>query len=332
MSRLRYILDRVKYLEETSSVPALAKSPKPRPSRVAAVRAFNRFYTRRIGLLQRGLLDSPYSLTQARVLYELAHAKDATATDIGDLLGLDPGYLSRILREFERGRLITRTRSRADGRASRLAVTAKGRKVFAGLNSRQSDQVARMLAPLPDDAQSDLVDSMQKIEKVLSDRVSRKKVVLRQHRPGDMGWVMFRHGVLYHQEYGWDERFESLVGEIVVNFLKKFDSVRERCWIAEIDGERVGSIFLVKDTNSTAKLRLLLVEPTARGHGVGRLLVKECIEFARRAGYRKITLWTNSVLDAARHLYIEAGFQLVKEERHSRFGEKLVGQYWSLDL
>jgi DNA-binding MarR family transcriptional regulator/GNAT superfamily N-acetyltransferase len=301
-------------------------------SRVAAVRAFNRFYTRRIGLLQRGLLDSPYSLTQARVLYELAHANDATATDIGDLLGLDPGYLSRILLEFEGGRLLTRTRSRADGRASHLALTTKGRKVFAGLNSRQSDQVAQMLAPLPDNAQSDLVDSIQKIERVLGEHVSRKKVVLRQHRPGDMGWVMFRHGVLYHQEYGWDERFEALVGEIVVSFLKNLDSVRERCWIAEIDGERVGSIFLVKESKTVAKLRLLLVEPSARGHGVGRKLVKECVAFARRAGYRKITLWTNSVLDAARHLYIEAGFQLVKEEPHSRFGEDLVGQYWSLEL
>jgi len=313
-------------------VPALAKFPKTRPSRVAAVRAFNRFYTRRIGLLQRGLLDSPYSLTEARVLYELAYAKDPTATDIGDLLGLDAGYLSRILRRFEHGRLITRARSRTDGRTSHLALTAKGRKVFAGLNSRQSDQVARMLTPLADDAQSEIVHSMQRIETALSDRVAPKKVVLRQHRPGDMGWVMFRHGVLYHQEYGWDERFEALVGEIVVDFLKNLDPVRERCWIAEIDGERVGSIFLVKDTNTTAKLRLLLVEPIARGHGVGRKLVKECIEFARRAGYRKITLWTNSVLDAARHLYIEAGFQLVKEESHSRFGRGLVGQYWSLNL
>jgi DNA-binding MarR family transcriptional regulator/GNAT superfamily N-acetyltransferase len=313
-------------------VPASAKSNEPGLSRVDAVRAFNRFYTRRIGLLQRGLLDSPYSLTQARILYELAHATELTATDLGDLLGLDAGYLSRILREFERSRLITRTRSRIDGRASHLALTARGRKIFAGLNSRQSDEVARLLAPLPDDAQSELVDSMQKIEKVLSDRVSAKKVVLRQHRPGDMGWVMFRHGVLYHQEYAWDERFEALVGEIVVNFLKNFDSARERCWIAEIDGERVGSIFLVKERSAVAKLRLLLVEPSARGHGVGRLLVKECIAFARRAGYSKITLWTNSVLDAARHLYIEAGFQLVKEESHSRFGKALVGQHWSLKL
>jgi DNA-binding MarR family transcriptional regulator/GNAT superfamily N-acetyltransferase len=311
------------------------RSPKlvrPAASRIAAVRAFNRFYTRRIGLLQRGLLDSPYSLTQVRVLYELAHAKDPTATELGDLLGLDAGYLSRILSEFERSQLITRTRSRADGRASHLALTAKGRTTFAGLNSRQSDEVAQLLAPLPDDAQGELVDSMQRIEKVLSDRVSRKKVVLRPQRVGDMGWVMFRHGVIYHQEYKWDERFEALVGEIVVNFLENFDSARERCWIAEIDGERVGSIFLVKESNSVAKLRLLLVEPSARGHGVGRLLVEECIAFARRTGYQRITLWTNSVLDAARHLYIEAGFELVKEERHARFGKQLLGQHWSLDL
>jgi DNA-binding MarR family transcriptional regulator/GNAT superfamily N-acetyltransferase len=283
-------------------------------------------------LLQRGLLDSPYSLTQARVLYELAHAKDPTATELGDLLGLDAGYLSRILREFEGSRLITRTRSRADGRASHLALTAKGKKIFAELNARQSHQVGELLTPLHDGAQSELVDSMQRIEKVLGDRSSKKKVILRQHRPGDMGWVMFRHGVLYHQEYKWDERFEALVGEIVVNFLENFDPARERCWIAEIDGERVGSIFLVRESNSVAKLRLLLVEPSARGHGVGRLLVKECIAFAHRSGYRKITLWTNSVLDAARHLYIEAGFELVKEEPHARFGKELVGQHWSLNL
>jgi DNA-binding MarR family transcriptional regulator/GNAT superfamily N-acetyltransferase len=305
---------------------------KPKSSRVAAVRAFNRFYTRKIGLLQGGILDSPYSLTQVRVLYELAHTPSLSATDLGDLLGLDPGYLSRILRGFEHDGLITRARASTDRRRSVLGLTAKGRKVFSGLESRQSAEVERLLAPITDRAQDDLVSSMRSIAKVLGEVIPNKKVSLRTHRPGDMGWVMFRHGALYQQEYGWDERFEALVGEIVVNFIRHFDPVRERCWIAEIDGARAGSVFLVKATQKTAKLRLLLVEPAARGHGVGKLLVKECIAFARKAGYRKITLWTNSVLDAARHIYIAEGFQMVKEERHSEFGEGLVGQSWELPL
>lgn len=305
---------------------------KPISLRVAAVRAFNRFYTRRIGLLQGGILKSPYSLTQVRVLYELAHTPNLTATDLGDLLGLDPGYLSRILRAFEHDGLITRARASTDRRRNVLGLTAKGRKVFSGLESRQSAEVKRILAPIADPAQDDLVSSMQTIAGVLGDAIPHKKVSLRTHRPGDMGWVMFRHGALYHQEYGWDERFEALVGEIVVNFIGHFDPARERCWIAEIDGARVGSVFLVKKTQKIAKLRLLLVEPAARGHGVGKLLVRECIAFARNAGYRKITLWTNSVLDAARHIYIAEGFQMVKEERHSEFGEGLIGQSWELPL
>ena len=303
---------------------------KEKSTRVAAVRAFNRFYTRRIGLLQGGILASPYSLTQVRVLYELAHTPNLTATDLRDLLGVDPGYLSRILRGFEHDGLITRARASTDRRRSVLGLTAKGRKVFSGLETRQSVEVERMLAPIADHAQNDLVSSMRAIAEVLGDVAATKTVSLRTHRPGDMGWVMFRHGALYQQEYGWDERFEALVGQIVVNFIRHFDPARERCWIAEIDGERVGSVFLVKQTQKIAKLRLLLVEPSARGHGVGKLLVKECIAFARKAGYRKITLWTNSVLDAARHIYIAEGFQLVKEERHSEFGEGLIGQSWEL--
>lgn len=307
-------------------------SAKPVPTRVAAVRAFNRFYTRRIGLLRGGILESPYSLTQVRVLYELAYTPNLSATDLGDLLGLDPGYLSRILRGFEHAGLITRARAPTDRRRSVLDLTAKGRRVFSGLESLQSAEVERMLAPIADTAQGDLVSSMRTIAEVLGDVISGKTVSLRTHRPGDLGWVMFRHGALYHQEYGWDERFEALVGEIVVNFIRHFDPARDRCWIAEIDGARVGSVFLVKRTPKIAKLRLLLVEPSARGHGVGKLLVKECIGFARKAGYRKITLWTNTVLDAARHIYIAEGFQLVKEERHSEFGEGLIGQNWELSL
>jgi DNA-binding MarR family transcriptional regulator/GNAT superfamily N-acetyltransferase len=305
---------------------------KPKSTRVAAVRAFNRFYTRRIGLLQGGILESTYSLTQVRVLYELAHTPNLTATDLGDLLGLDPGYVSRILRRFEHDGLITRARASDDRRRSVLGLTTKGRKVFSGLESRQSAEVERMLEPIAGPAQDDLVSSMRAIAEVLGEAIATKKVSLRAHRPGDMGWVMFRHGALYQQEYGWDERFEALVGEIVVNFIRHFDPARERCWIAEIDGARVGSVFLVKETQKTAKLRLLLVEPSARGHGVGKLLVKECIAFARRAGYRKITLWTNSVLDAARHIYIAEGFHMVKEEAHSEFGEGLIGQSWELAL
>ncbi len=300
---------------------------------VHAVRAFNRFYTQRIGVLQRGLLHSPYSLTEVRVLYELANGKDVTATELQMILDLDAGYLSRILRGFERSGVLVRQRSREDGRQRHLRLTARGRRIFSGLDKRQSSEVGKMLEPISEGGREGLVESMKTIQKVLIGKNARStRVSLRRHRPGDMGWVMFRHGALYDREYGWDERFEALVGEIIVNFIRNFDSERERCWIAEIGGKRVGSIFLVNDTDTVAKLRLLLVEPSARGHGVGRLLVNECIEFARKAGYRKLTLWTNSVLDAARHLYEEAGFELVKEEKHTRFGHNLTGQYWELDL
>jgi len=319
----------------------------PPASHVREVRAFNRFYTQRIGVLQRGVLQSPYSLTEVRVLYELANGTDLTATDVQGILGLDRGYLSRILRSFERSGMLSRERSKKDGRRSLIRLTSHGRKVFSALNARQSSDVEKMLETVPDSIREKLVGSMQTIQKVLngetaggpgrattsgrSDSASGT-VFLRAHRPGDMGWVMFRHGILYEKEYGWDERFEALVGEIVVNFIKNLDAKRERCWIAEIDGERVGSVFLVKDTAIAAKLRLLLVEPAARGHGVGKLLVSECIDFARKAGYRKLTLWTNSILDAARHIYESAGFELIKEEKHNSFGHGLTGQYWSLDL
>ncbi|HMH26870.1 MAG TPA: helix-turn-helix domain-containing GNAT family N-acetyltransferase [Gemmatimonadaceae bacterium] len=305
----------------------------PPASHVRAVRAFNRFYTQRIGVLQRGVLQSPYSLTEVRVLYELANGADLTASDVRRILGLDPGYLSRILRSFERSGMLSRERSKKDGRRSLIRLTGHGRKVFSALNARQSSDVEKMLQSVPDSVREELVGSMQTIQKALnSETVAAERVSLRAHGPGDMGWVMFRHGILYEREYGWDERFEALVGEIVVNFVRDFDAKRERCWIAEIDGERVGSVFLVKDTATAAKLRLLLVEPAARGHGVGKLLVSACIDFARKAGYRKLTLWTNSVLDAARHIYESVGFELVKEEKHSSFGHNLTGQYWSLDL
>ena len=303
---------------------------------VDAIRAFNRFYTKAAGLLQRGLLESPYSLTEVRVLYELAHRKDLTATDLTDSLGIDPGYLSRILRRFEKSQLITRKRSQGDARSSLLRLTASGRTVFADLNVRQSAQVERMIESVPPESQRNLVASMRMIMTTLggADTVesNAEELRLRTHRPGDMGWVMFTHGDIYAREYDWDERFEALVGEIVVNFIHSFDPERERCWIAELGDERVGSIFLVKDTPDVAKLRLLLVTPSARGRGVGKRLVDECIAFARQAGYRKLTLWTNDVLHAARHIYQVRGFRLVREERHTTFGHGLTGQYWELDL
>jgi DNA-binding MarR family transcriptional regulator/GNAT superfamily N-acetyltransferase len=332
------MLDRVKYFTEAwgeSSGAPVNKTENSLPplSHVHAVRAFNRFYTQRIGVLQRGLLHSPYSLTEVRVLYELANGTDLTATELQNLLRLDPGYASRILRRFERGGLVSRERSKKDGRQSFLRLTARGRKAFSALNARQSSEVGEMLLSVPDNERERLIASMQTIQKVLDGDAARTgKASLRTHGPGDMGWVMSRHGALYAREYGWDQGFEALVGEIVVNFIRSFDSERERCWIAEIDGERVGSIFLVRDTDTDAKLRLLLVEPSARGLGVGKLLVNECIDFARKAGYRKLTLWTNSVLDAARHIYELAGFELVKEEQHTSFGHKLTGQYWELAL
>jgi len=308
-------------------------TPAALDSNVRAVRAFNRFYTQRIGVLQRGMLRSPYSLAEVRVLYELAHGTDLTATDLQRLLGLDPGYLSRMLRSFDRGGMVSRDRSKKDGRQSFIRLTAKGRRVFSGLDARQSGEVGKMLQVLSQGGRQNLIASMRAIQSVLAGKDAGKaSISVRTHQPGDMGWVMFRHGVLYAREYGWDDRFEALVGEIVVNFLGNFDAKRERCWIAEIDGERAGSVFLVKDTATTAKLRLLLVEPDARGHGIGKLLVNECIDFARKAGYRKLTLWTNNGLDAARHIYQAAGFALVSEEKHDKFGEGLTGQYWELAL
>ncbi len=331
------ILDKVKYFAECweAGVFRLSKAatPKQPASNVRAVRAFNRFYTQRIGVLQRGLLDSPYSLTEVRVLYELANGRDLTATNLQKLLDLDPGYLSRMLRSFERSGLVSGVRSKKDGRQTLLRLTPRGRKVFSGLDDRQSSEVGKMLDPVPQAAQESLIASMETIQNVLKGNgPGNGMVILRAHGPGDMGWVMSRHGELYDREYGWDERFEALVGEIVVNFIRNFDAERERCWIAEIDGKRVGSIFLVKDTTAVANLRLLLVEPSARGRGVGKLLVSECVDFARKAGYRKLTLWTNSVLDAARHIYEASGFRLVKEEAHSSFGHSLIGQYWQLDI
>lgn len=305
------------------------------PSPVHTVRRFNRFYTKQIGVLNQGLLQSPFSLVEVRVLYELAHREQPTAGQLANELALDDGYLSRILRTFRRRGLIARRPAESDRRQRLLALTPRGRSVFASLNARSDDQVATMLRELSPSDQDRLVDAMRTIESLFlrdGSAPANRAYLLRPHRPGDMGWVVYRHGVLYSQEYGWDERFEALVAGIAARFIEQFDPQREHCWIAEKDGQNVGSVFLVKHTPTVAKLRLLLVEPTARGLGIGHRLVDECVRFARQADYRKITLWTNSVLHAARRIYQQTGFVLVKEERHQRFGEGLVGQTWDLTL
>ena len=302
-----------------------------------AVRRFNRFYTRQIGLLQEGLLDSPFSLTEARVLYELAHRDKPTAGEIGGELGLDAGYLSRILGSFEKRKLIEKIPSATDRRQSLLTLTRHGRKVFAPLEARSKAQVAAMLAALPEAGQLRLVAAMDTLQALLekpakSTGPSREPYAVRTHRPGDMGWVVHRHGVLYAQEYGYDETFEALVAEIVAKFIQNYDAKREHCWIAEHEGEIAGSVFLVAESNSVAKLRLLLVEPSARGLGIGARLVSECVRFARRAGYQKIVLWTQSELDAARHVYRKAGFSVIEEKQHRSFGKDLTAETWELLL
>jgi DNA-binding MarR family transcriptional regulator/GNAT superfamily N-acetyltransferase len=302
--------------------------------RIAAMRRFNRFYTKQIGVLHEGLLHSPFSLTESRVLYELAQRPQTTATELGVELGLDPGYLSRILRKFDLQGLIEKLPSTADGRQTLLHLTPAGEAAFRPLDERSRGEVGDLLARLPLDDQRRLIAAMQTMTSLLSNRAEDQSApfMLRPHRPGDMGWVVHRQGLLYAQEYGWDGTFEALVAEIVAAFIRNFDAGRERCWIAERDGAIVGSVFLVKDGDSVAKLRLLYVEKNARGLGIGRCLVQECISFARAVGYRRMTLWTNDILASARHIYEQAGFRLMREEAHHSFGKDLVGQYWELDL
>jgi DNA-binding MarR family transcriptional regulator/predicted GNAT family acetyltransferase len=301
------------------------------PQRVAAVRRFNRFYTQRIGVLREGWGKPGFSLTQARVLYELAHRDRPTATEIGNVLGLDAGYLSRILRAFAVRKLITKERSRSDGRQVLLGLTAAGREASRELDAYSDREVGNLLNAIPANGQERLVTSMREIEGWLAGQPREAgALVLRPHRSGDMGWIVSRHGAVYADEYGWDERLEALCAEIVAAFLRNFDPARERCWMAELDGETVGSVMLVKDSDEVARLRLLLVVAKARGHGVGEKLVAECVRFARAAGYRKITLWTHSVLTAARLLYQRAGFVLVETNRHDEFGKELVGETWDL--
>ena len=298
--------------------------------RIGAVRRFSRFYTRRIGLLQDGLLETPYSLTQGRVLYELAHRSDCTATDVVAALGLDHGYLSRILRSFEQQGLVVKRRGKEDGRQWLLSLTAKGRKVFAALDHRSQNDVGEMLRDLSEAEQARVVVAMDTIETLIARDPNTRAYTLRSPQPGDMGWVVSKHGSLYAKEYGWDSTIEAITADIVSAFLKNYDPKRERCWIAAMDGQNVGCVFLVKDTETAARLRLLLVDPVARGRGLGTKLTDECIRFARACGYRGITLWTHSILTAARLIYERAGFRLTSSEKRKSFGQDVVSEYWDM--
>ncbi|HEX4580606.1 MAG TPA: helix-turn-helix domain-containing GNAT family N-acetyltransferase [Acidobacteriaceae bacterium] len=312
----------------------------PADDEIAAFRRFNRLYTRFIGTLQEGLLDTPYSLSEARVLYELATRQRPLAKEIAQELDMDAGYLSRILNKFHDAGLLKRAPSREDGRQAHLTLTRVGRGAFRHLNTRSDQQANSILGGLAPAPRRDLIRSMRTLEDVLStterakEQTATKPFTLRPHRPGDMGLVVQREGSLYAQEYGWDERFEALAARVVADFIDHFDPTCERCWIAEHEGEHLGHIFLVKHPDQTgiAKLRLLLVEPSARGMGLGHALVAECIRFAREAGYHKITLWTQSILTAAHRIYQAAGFRLVHQEPHHSFGKDLIAQTWELDL
>lgn len=299
---------------------------------VEAVRAFNRFYTRHVGALGERLLDSPFSLTEMRVLYELARRDSASASDLIAGLGLDAGYLSRILRRFESGRLIARTNAPGDARRALVRLTARGRSAFAPCEQRTRDDIAAMLGALAPRDRRDLLGAMRTLRRVLDPEGLRPAPAyrLRPHRAGDLGWIVQMHGRLYAQEWGYDARFEAAVARIAADFLDRFDPVRERCWMAEMDGETVGSVCLVKKVPTIAKLRLLIVDPRARGLGIGRRLVDECVRFARQAGYRKITLWTHAQLDAARRIYAQCGFVCVDRKRAASFGKRLVDETWEL--
>lgn len=298
---------------------------------IAAIRSFNRAYTRRIGLLNRGLLNSEFNLVEARILYELAHRDRPTAAELADFLALDAGYLSRLLAGLTKRGLLRREPSKADGRAMALGLTSAGRTAFAELDRRSKREVADMLEGFSSGRRRKLVQAMTTVETLLNSDVTPRPRI-RTHEPGDLGWIVERHGAIYARDYGFDATFEALVAEIAAKFLKEFDPARERCWIAELDGERVGSVMLVKHGDEIAKLRLLLVEAEARGMRLGRQLVETCIAFAKAVGYREITLWTNSILDEARGLYESLGFVLVKEAPHHSFGRHLVGQDWTLSL
>jgi DNA-binding MarR family transcriptional regulator/GNAT superfamily N-acetyltransferase len=314
----------------TGHEPQLPQDRAPQ-DRVAAVRRFNRFYTQRIGVLSDAWLGSPFSLTEARVLYEIGQRPGITARAIGDELGLDAGYLSRILRRFHKEGLIRKQVSPTDGRQTLLSMTAHGREAFAPLEARTLAQVGAMLEQLPSPEQDRLVAAMGTVETLLAPE-PKGDFILREARTGDFGWIVMRHAVLYAQDYQWNEKFEALCAQIVAEFLDNFDPAYERGWIAERAGEPVGSVLLAKDTPEVARLRLLLVEPSARGLGIGKALTDECIAFARERGYRRITLWTHSVLTAARHIYARAGFRLTSSEPRHSWGQDVVSEHWDLEF
>lgn len=300
---------------------------------VDAMRAFNRFYTRHAGLLEEGLLKSEFSLTEVRVLYELAHAEGLSASDLARELNLDIGYMSRLLKRLHARGLLQRSSSKTDARRSVLRLTARGRKAFVPIEAATRRQLADMLESVPVDGKEKLLRSMRTIQRIFGDRAEGAAAcIIRDPRPGDIGWIIHRHGVLYAAEYGWDQTFEGLVAEIAGKFIRSFDPKLEHCWIAERDDEVVGSIFLVRKSARVAQLRLLYVEPSTRGLGIGRGLVRECIAFAKATGYKTVSLWTNDVLVSARKIYQAEGFVLVKEEKHHSFGRDLVGQHWDLKL
>jgi DNA-binding MarR family transcriptional regulator/N-acetylglutamate synthase-like GNAT family acetyltransferase len=305
----------------------------PDTARVAAVRRFNRFYTQHIGVLQDCWLDSPFSLSQARVLYEIRQRKSATATEIGRDLGLDAGYLSRILRRFDKAGLIRKEQSPSDARQCFLSLTPAGRRAFEPLERRTLRQVGAVLGRLSDPERDQLVTAMRTVERMIApEPAADTDIVLRGPRHGDLGWIVARHATLYAQEFGWGGNFEGVCAQIVADFAAKFDPARERCWIAEMNGENVGSVFLVKDSEQVARLRLLLVDPIARGQGLGTRLTDECVRFARLCRYRSITLWTHSILTAARHVYGKAGFTLTSSEKRKSFGKNVVSEIWDLKL
>jgi DNA-binding MarR family transcriptional regulator/N-acetylglutamate synthase-like GNAT family acetyltransferase len=300
---------------------------------VETIRAFNRFYTRQLGLLEEGLLNSPFTLTECRVLYEIAHRDKPTAAQIRGSLGLDAGYLSRILAKFEQRKLVRRTDSKQDERAAHLSLTAAGRKAFLPIEAAARAHIDGLLKPLDPRDVGAVTAAMGVVQRVLGGSGSAAETYrLRDLKPGDIGWVVHRQAVLYTREYGWDQTYEALVAEILSGFVKTFDHERERSWIAERDAQIIGSVFLMRASDEVAKLRLLYVEPSARGLGLGRHLVDECIRFSREKDYRKLTLWTNDCLISARKIYQAAGFQLVREEPHHSFGKDLIGQTWDLAL
>ena len=312
--------------------------PAPTQSQIASIRRFNRFYTREVGVLRKNFLDTPWSLAEMRVLFEIANGADVTASDIGKTLDLDAAYLSRMLQKFEKDGLVSRARSKADARVSFLGLSAKGKKQFAAANERQVAQTKGMLAKLKPGERQRLVAAMHEIEALLGEPVAReRKYVLRDPGPGDLGWMVERHGVLYGEEYGWRGPFEGMCAGIVSDFAKNFDPKLEKCWIAEVDGVRAGSVMLVKDDPSAkkadvARIRLLLLEPFARGIGLGRGLVEACVEFSRAKGYRRVTLWTHKELRAARAIYAKLGFVKTGEESHDDWHGKATSEFWDLTL